>query len=375
MTSVAGARRTVESVRTRPPAWPTAAAIDATAPGSSRTSRWTATAAGRGCGTAAGHRAAGSARQAGRPATMSAIERPVGSRPLVGSCSSNAIPSAGERLAGGDGIARGEHQRAVGVLGDADDARDVDRAIGQRLGDLRERARAVLELDGEPDRHERTSCQPMVRGRSNRSGPAGIMIIRRPGRTLPGRESTVQSALVERARTGDEEAFASLARAAGDRLLAIAYRILRDLGLAEDAVQQTLVLAWRELPSLRDVESFDAWLHRLLVNACYREARRGRRWAANVRVLQVEPPAATDEYRRGRPPRPARAGVPAAAAGAASRPRLPPLPRPDPARDRRPARRAPGHRQVAAALRHQRHPRRHRGGPADGAEPLGERLA
>jgi RNA polymerase sigma-70 factor (ECF subfamily) len=106
----------------------------------------------------------------------------------------------------------------------------------------------------------------------------------------------VQVALVERARAGDEEAFASLARGAGDRLLAIAYRILRDLGLAEDAVQQTLVLAWRELPSLRDVDRFDAWLRRLLVNACYREARNGRRWAANVRVLPIDQPAATDDY-------------------------------------------------------------------------------
>lgn len=98
----------------------------------------------------------------------------------------------------------------------------------------------------------------------------------------------MQVALVERARAGDEEAFASLARAAGDRLLAIAYRILRDLGLAEDAVQQTLVLAWRELPSLRDVDRFDAWLRRLLVHACYREARRGSHWAANVRILSVD---------------------------------------------------------------------------------------
>jgi RNA polymerase sigma-70 factor (ECF subfamily) len=105
----------------------------------------------------------------------------------------------------------------------------------------------------------------------------------------------LQVALVERARAGDEEAFASLARAAGDRLLAIAYRILRDLGLAEDAVQQTFVLAWRELPSLRDVDRFDAWLRRLLVNACYREARRGRHWAANVRVLPVDPPSRVDE--------------------------------------------------------------------------------
>ena len=94
--------------------------------------------------------------------------------------------------------------------------------------------------------------------------------------------------LVERAMAGDEEAFANLARGAGDRLLAIAYRILRDLGLAEDAVQQTLVLAWRELPGLRDVDRFDAWLRRLLVHACYREARRGRRWAANVHALPVD---------------------------------------------------------------------------------------
>jgi RNA polymerase sigma-70 factor, ECF subfamily len=107
----------------------------------------------------------------------------------------------------------------------------------------------------------------------------------------------VQVALVERARAGDEEAFASLARGAGDRLLAIAFRILRDLGLAEDAVQQTLVLAWRELPALRDVEKFDAWLRRLLVNACYREARNGRQWATNVRALPVDQPARTDDYR------------------------------------------------------------------------------
>jgi RNA polymerase sigma-70 factor (ECF subfamily) len=105
----------------------------------------------------------------------------------------------------------------------------------------------------------------------------------------------VQVALVERARAGDEEAFASLARAAGDRLLAIAFRILRDLGLAEDAVQQTLVLAWRELPSLRDVDRFDAWLRRLLVNACYREARRGRHWTTIVRIL-LDSASTSDDY-------------------------------------------------------------------------------
>jgi RNA polymerase sigma-70 factor (ECF subfamily) len=101
--------------------------------------------------------------------------------------------------------------------------------------------------------------------------------------------------LVEQAQNGDREAFAILARTHGDRLMAIAQRILRDVGRAEDAVQQTLVIAWRELPGLRDPDRFDAWLQRLLVNASYAEARRVRSWNANVRILPVDGPAGLDE--------------------------------------------------------------------------------
>ena len=101
--------------------------------------------------------------------------------------------------------------------------------------------------------------------------------------------------LVAQAQGGDREAFAILARTRGDRLMAIAFRILRDVGRAEDAVQQALVIAWRELPGLRERERFDAWLQRLLVNACYAEARSWRAWSANVRVLPIEGPAAPDE--------------------------------------------------------------------------------
>lgn len=96
------------------------------------------------------------------------------------------------------------------------------------------------------------------------------------------------TALVEQARAGDEDAFAALARAVADRCLAIAFRILRDTGRAEDAVQVALVTAWRELPGLRDPDRFEAWLHRLLVHACYAEARRDRRHGANVRLLDIE---------------------------------------------------------------------------------------
>lgn len=95
----------------------------------------------------------------------------------------------------------------------------------------------------------------------------------------------MERALVELARGGDEEAFASLIRMAGDRLMAIAFRILRDADRAEDAVQQAIVTAWRDLPALRDPDRFGGWLYRILVNACYVEARRTRRWDANVRLL------------------------------------------------------------------------------------------
>ena len=101
----------------------------------------------------------------------------------------------------------------------------------------------------------------------------------------------MERALVELARDGDEEAFASLIRMAGDRLMGVAFRILRDVDRAEDAVQQAIVTAWRELPALRDPDRFDAWLYRVLVNACYLEARRTRRWDANVRVLTPDVPS------------------------------------------------------------------------------------
>jgi len=94
-------------------------------------------------------------------------------------------------------------------------------------------------------------------------------------------------ALVEQAKRGDEEAFDALARMVGDRCMAIASWILRDTNLAEDAVQAALVRAWRELRTLRDAARFEAWLHRILTNECYAEARRRTRWSANVRVLPV----------------------------------------------------------------------------------------
>ncbi|HET9681506.1 MAG TPA: sigma-70 family RNA polymerase sigma factor [Candidatus Limnocylindrales bacterium] len=94
--------------------------------------------------------------------------------------------------------------------------------------------------------------------------------------------------LVERAQRGDREAFAILASGRSGRLFGIARRILRDIDLAEDAVQQTLVIAWRELPRLRDPDRFDVWLNRTVVRSCYAEARRRRRSSADLRMLPID---------------------------------------------------------------------------------------
>ncbi|MEA2499772.1 MAG: polymerase sigma-70 factor, subfamily [Actinomycetota bacterium] len=100
--------------------------------------------------------------------------------------------------------------------------------------------------------------------------------------------------LVEAARRGDHEAFEVLATSAGDRLYAVARLILRQTDLAEDAVQEALVRAWQQLPSLRDPDRFDAWLHRLLVNACADQGRKLRRWSRQVRPLSLEPSIGDD---------------------------------------------------------------------------------
>jgi RNA polymerase sigma-70 factor, ECF subfamily len=103
--------------------------------------------------------------------------------------------------------------------------------------------------------------------------------------------------LVERAGRGDHDAFAVLATAAAARLDAAARLILRDPELARDAVQNTLVRAWRDLPGLRDPDRFDAWLHRLLVNASLDEARRRRRRPIEVEIKEIDEPTGGDSTR------------------------------------------------------------------------------
>ena len=79
------------------------------------------------------------------------------------------------------------------------------------------------------------------------------------------------------ARAGDPAAFEAIVatRIAGAFRLAAAI-LGRDADPA-DAVQNALVAAWRELPRLRELDRFDAWFHRILVNECRMQVRRTSR--------------------------------------------------------------------------------------------------
>ena len=90
---------------------------------------------------------------------------------------------------------------------------------------------------------------------------------------------------IERARHGDRDAFAALAAGEIGRLYAVAHLIVGASEPARDAVQEAMIRAWQGLPSLRDPDRFDAWLHRLLVRSCYRQRRAERRGAGEARRL------------------------------------------------------------------------------------------
>jgi RNA polymerase sigma-70 factor, ECF subfamily len=103
-----------------------------------------------------------------------------------------------------------------------------------------------------------------------------------------------QRALVERAQRGDHDAFTVLIERAAARLDGAARLILRDGELARDVMQEALFRAWRDLPGLRDPDRFDAWLHRLTVNACLEAVRRRRRRPIEVELTPMAGPAMGD---------------------------------------------------------------------------------
>jgi RNA polymerase sigma-70 factor (ECF subfamily) len=102
--------------------------------------------------------------------------------------------------------------------------------------------------------------------------------------------------LVVRSQRGDEGAFRDLTLAIGPRLLGVAFGVLRDRSLAEDATQRTLLQVWQKLPRLRDPAKFEGWCYRILVRACWAEAKKQRRWISGEVVGSHHEPVAPDAY-------------------------------------------------------------------------------
>jgi RNA polymerase sigma-70 factor (ECF subfamily) len=101
--------------------------------------------------------------------------------------------------------------------------------------------------------------------------------------------------VVVRAQGGDQAAFARLATEGGRRMNALAVGILRDRDLAEDAVQQALLSIWKDLPQLRDPARYEAWSYKLLVRACYAEARKRKRRLPEIFGSTTREPVAGDD--------------------------------------------------------------------------------
>ena len=106
----------------------------------------------------------------------------------------------------------------------------------------------------------------------------------------------MRTELVVSAQAGDRQAFDALATSMYDQLYAVARRILRDGYAAEEAVQECLIRAWRDLRSLREPSSFEAWMHRLLVNSCHDQGRKARRFRMEVADLSFDRLDPADDF-------------------------------------------------------------------------------
>ena len=135
-------------------------------------------------------------------------------------------------------------------------------------------------------------------GAMSSGGPVGVAgqsvcvsaVIRRGD----ARDIVDQRSLLERASHGDHEAFGMLVADQLGRLDMAARLILRDPELAQDAVQEATLRAWKNLRGLRDADKWGPWLNRLLVNACLDIARKRRGRAFEVELTPLHDPIVTD---------------------------------------------------------------------------------
>ncbi|GGM69950.1 RNA polymerase sigma factor [Dactylosporangium sucinum] len=100
-----------------------------------------------------------------------------------------------------------------------------------------------------------------------------------------------EATLVTRGASGDQAAFAELVTRHRSMIHAVCVRITGDPQAAADALQETLIRAWRGLPKFRGDARFSTWLYRIAVNAAVAEAQRGADRPQPVDPFDLTPPA------------------------------------------------------------------------------------
>jgi len=106
--------------------------------------------------------------------------------------------------------------------------------------------------------------------------------------------------LVRRLKAGDEDAYATIVRTLGGRMLAVARRFLQDEDLARDAVQDAFLSAFRSIQAFDGDAQLATWLHRIVVNAALMKLRTRRR-KPEQSIEPMLPAFAEDGHHAGRP--------------------------------------------------------------------------
>jgi RNA polymerase sigma-70 factor (ECF subfamily) len=105
----------------------------------------------------------------------------------------------------------------------------------------------------------------------------------------------VSVAVLDRAREGDEEAFATIVHVYDRRLRGLAYRVLGDTNRMDDALQEAYVRAFRALPRFRGDAKLSTWLFRITYNACLDELAKANKVSHLPLDVLVEQASAAPE--------------------------------------------------------------------------------
>jgi RNA polymerase sigma-70 factor, ECF subfamily len=109
---------------------------------------------------------------------------------------------------------------------------------------------------------------------------------------IPPGPGEIAPAILDRARRGDQEAFAAVIRHYDRGLRSLAYRLLGDRDRMDDALQEAYMKAFRALPRFRGDSKLGTWLYRITYNVCLDELERSSR-AGYVSLADIPEPVET----------------------------------------------------------------------------------